>query len=102
VVERQYPTWNWCDGEELRIAKKLEKRYPEEIFNYYLSGLGNLTISATRKARVMAKVGHMLVEVLVDEARLIRYAEKIKKDNAKRPALQEDFASVVPGWSELK
>jgi hypothetical protein len=50
----------------------------------------------------MAKVGHMLVEVLVDEARLIRYAEKIKKDNAKRPALQEDFASVVPGWSELK
>ena len=94
MVERQYPTWNWCDGEELRIAKKLEKRYPEEIFNYYHSGLGNLTISATRKAWVMAKVGHMLVEVLGDEARLIRYAEKIKRTmQSGRP-----FRRILPLW----
>ena len=107
LVEGQYPTWSWHDGEEIRIAKKLEKRYPEEVLNYYRSGLGNLTVSATRKeyarkARVMAKVRHMLVEVLGDEARWIRYAEKIKKDNAKRPALQEEFAAVVSGWRELK
>lgn len=107
LVEGQYPTWSWHDGEEIRIAKKLEKRYPEEILNYYRSGLGNLTVSATRKeyarkARVMAKVRHMLVEVLGDEARWIRYAEKVRKDNAKRPALQEEFVALVPGWSELK
>jgi hypothetical protein len=106
LTKGRYPTSEWGDADEIRTAKKLEKRYPEEILKYYLSGLGNLKVNATRKeyarkAKVMAKVRHVLVEVLGDEARWSNYAAKVKQDNIRRPAFQEEFAAILPGWRDL-
>jgi len=103
----RYPISDWEEGDyDIRAAKKLEKRYPEEILKYYISGLGNLTVNATRKeyarkAKVMAKVRHLLVEVLGDEARWNNYAAKVKRDNIRRPAFQEEFVRTLSGWREL-
>jgi len=106
LSKERYPTSTWDDGDEIRVAKKLEKRYPEKILKYYVSGLGNLTANATRKeyarkAKVMAKVRHLLVEVIGDETRWKKYAGKIKQDNIRRPAFQEEFARVLPDWQRL-
>ena len=70
------------------------------------SGLGNLTVNATRKeyarkAKVMAKVCRLLVEVLGDEARWNKFTAKVKQDNIRRPAFQQEFTKVLPDWREL-
>lgn len=107
LVRGRYPTSPWDDGDyEIKVAKKLEMRYPEEILKYYLSGLGNLNSNAqrkeyARKAKVMIKVRHLLVDVLGDEARWEKFARKVKKDNLRRPAFQQEFADAVPGWRAL-
>jgi hypothetical protein len=106
LIKGRYPTSTWEGDYEIKIAKKLEKRYPEEILKYYLSGLGNLNRNAqrkeyTRKAKVMAKVRHVLVDLLGDEQRWVKFARNVKKDNARRPAFQQEFAIAVPGWQEL-
>jgi hypothetical protein len=106
LIKGRYPTSTWEGDYEIKIAKKLEKRYPEEILKYYLSGLGNFNRNAqrkeyTRKAKVMAKVRHVLVDLLGDEQRWVKFARNVKKDNARRPAFQQEFAIAVPGWQEL-
>lgn len=106
LTEGRYPTWDRDTADEIQAAEKLEKRYPEEILKYYLSGLGNLKVNATpkeyaRKAKVMAKVRRLLVEVHGDEGRWRNYASRVKRDNIRRPAFQEEFARMLPGWREL-
>jgi hypothetical protein len=103
----RYPLTAWDSDYLLQTAKRLESRFPEEILKYYLSGLGNLKTNAVRKeyarkAQVMTKVRRLLVEVLRDKDRWHTFATKVKQDNIKRPAFQEEFAKVVPGWCELK
>jgi hypothetical protein len=103
----RYPLTARDSDYQLQTAKRLERRFPEEILKYYLSGLGNLKTNAVRKeyarkAQVMTKVRRLLVEVLRDKDRWHVFAAKIKQDNIKRPAFQEEFAKVVPGWRELK
>ena len=78
----------------------------EEILKYYLSGLGNLTDSATRKeyvrkAKVMTKVRRLLIEVIGDKGRWEKFALKVKQENIRRPAFQEEFARVLPDWKGL-
>jgi hypothetical protein len=107
LTEERYPTSHWDDGDEILAAERLEKRYPEEILKFYLSGLGNLAVNATRKeyarkAEVMAKVRRLLVGVLGDEARWKKLAAKVKQDQIRRPAFQQEFAKVLPDWRELK
>lgn len=106
LVKGRYPVHDWDGGDELRAAKALEDRFPEEILKYYLSGLYNLKVNATRKeyarnAKVMTKIRHLLVDVLKADARWRDLAGKIKRDNVRRPAFQEEFAAVVAGWREL-
>lgn len=106
LTKGRYPISSWGGEYEIQAAQKLEKRYPEKILKYYLSGLGNLDRNAERKeyarnAEVMVKVRHMLVDVLGDEARWEKFASKIKRDNLRRPAFQQEFAKVISGWQEL-
>jgi len=68
LAEERYPTQSWDGTEELKAAKKLEKRFPEIILKYYLSGLGNLNMNTTRKeyarkAKVMTKIRHMYIDI---------------------------------------
>jgi hypothetical protein len=107
LSKRKYPMSDWYDDYEVRTAKKLEKRFPEEILKYYLSGLGNLKTNATRKeyarkAKVMVNVRRLLVEVMGDQARWVKFASNVKKDNKRRPAFQQEFGKVLPGWQDLK
>ncbi len=106
LTKRRYPISSWAGDYKIQAAQKLEKRYPEKILKYYLSGLGNLDRNAERKeyarnAQVMVKVRRMLVDVLGDKARWEKFASKIKKDNLRRPAFQQEFARLVQGWQEL-
>ena len=107
LTRSRYHLCAWDSAYELQTAKRLEGRYPEAILKYYLSGLGNLKTNAprkeyTRKAQVMKKVHHVLVDVLRDPSRWRDFAIKVKKDNIKRPAFQEEFTKAVPGWQALK
>jgi hypothetical protein len=107
LTRSRYPLYAWDSAYELQTARRLESRYPEAILKYYLSGLGNFKSNAprkeyTRKAQVMKKVHHVLVDVLHDAPRWRDFAIKVKQDNIKRPAFQEEFAKAVPGWQALK
>ena len=107
LTRSRYPLYAWDSAYELQTAKRLESRYPEAILSYYLSGLGNLKTNAprkeyTRKAQVTKKVHHVLVNVLCDASRWRDFAIKVKQDNIKRPAFQEEFTKAVPGWQALK
>lgn len=106
LIGGRYPASDWDDGDELRIAKQLEPLYPEEILKFYVSGLGNLAVNATRKeyirkAKVMARIRRLIIEVVKDEARWKTFASKIKRENIRRPAFQEEFAKELPEWREL-
>lgn len=88
------------------VAEELENRYPEEILMFYESLVGNLNISASRKvysenAVAVARVRRVLVDVMKRTDRWKKYALPIKTNNAKRPAFQDEFASVIPGWKSL-
>jgi len=107
LTRSRYPLYAWDSSYELQTAKRLEDRYPEAILKYYLSGLGKLKTNAprkeyTRKAQVMKKLHHVLADVLRDPSRWRDFALKVKKDNIKRPAFQEEFTKAVPGWQALK
>jgi len=106
LVKDPYPLSSWNVSELEKIAKKLEKRYPEEILQYYLSGLGSFNRNASRttyarKADVMVKIRHLLVEVMGDEARWKKFAISVKRQNIKRPAFQDEFSKRLPDWSNF-
>ncbi len=106
LLKDKYPRYAWDSCDELKTAKQLEDRFPEQILTYYLSGFGNLNNNATRKeyterAKVMLKVRHLLVEIIKDETRWKVFAGKVKSDNLRRSAFQEEFGRVIAGWRDL-
>jgi hypothetical protein len=42
-----------------------------------------------------------MVDVMKDENRWQKFAGKIKQENLRRQAFQDEFAGVVPGWRDL-
>ena len=102
----RYPDTHYDGSEILKIANKLEKMYPQEILNYYKTGLGDINYSSDRKtyahkAGVMAKVRHMWVDVIKTPEKWEDFGRKVKEMNLKRPAFQEEFAKVLHGWKTL-
>jgi hypothetical protein len=73
-------------------SKKIEPVHRQEILDRVLAYIksGN------------AGMDDMLFEVLGHEARWNKYAAKVKQDNIRRPAFQEEFARMLPGWRSLK
>ena len=56
----------------------------------------------SRTAHVTRKVHRVLIDVLRDPSRWHDlFISKVKKDNIKRPAFQEEFAKAVPSWQTL-
>lgn len=106
LLKGRYPIHAWDSCDELKTAEQLESRFPDQILKYYISGLGNLNSNATRKeytqrAGVILKVRRMMVDILKDENRWKAFAGQVKRDNLRRPAFQEEFARIIPGWREL-
>jgi len=94
------------ESELFSIAKRLEVLFPEEILAFYRSSVGNLNVSASRKiyaqnALGIMRVRRVLVEVMKRPEEWKAYALKIKSNNAKRPAFQEEFARVIPDWDSI-
>jgi tetratricopeptide (TPR) repeat protein len=94
------------ESELFSIAKRLEVLYPEEILAFYRSSVGNVNVSASRKiyaqnALAIMRVRRVLVEVMKRPEEWKTYALKIKSNNAKRPAFQEEFTRVIPDWDSL-
>ena len=54
-----------------------------------------------RKAKVMAKIRRVYLDILKSEERWRDFAGKFKRANLRRPALQEECARAMPGWGEL-
>ena len=85
------------------VAEELENRYLEQILKFYELSVGNLDISTTRKiysknAVAVARVRRVLVDVMKKTDEWKKYALRIKTNNAKRPAFQDEFAGVIPDW----
>lgn len=56
---------------------------------------------AARALEAIDKVRHVLVEVLDYKPRWEKFARKVKQDNLRRSAFQQEFADAVPGRREL-
>jgi hypothetical protein len=54
-----------------------------------------------RKADVMVKIRRVLVDVLHNYNRWKTFAKKVKTDNIRRPAFQEEFARRLPEWKKV-
>jgi hypothetical protein len=46
--------------------------------------------------------GHMWINVLKDPEQWAAFASAVKQANHRRPALQEEFAKVIPGYEYQK
>ena len=71
----RYPgPWSGTDPKVLKLAKQLERRFPEQVLEFYMKGLVRLSEPASRTiyaepAAVVARLGHIWVDVLNDPGR---------------------------------
>lgn len=102
----RYPREGWGGYAAIRAAEQLESRYPDEVLAFYMTGLGSLRSTASRKeyarnAQVVVRLRHMWVDVLRQPEKWHAFAKKVKEENQHRPAFQEEFARVIPDWKDV-
>jgi hypothetical protein len=76
----------------LKSLKSLRRSPPDEM--------STGRPESAQMARVW-KIWAPPLDVLKDENRWKAYVGKVKRDNLRRPAFQEEFAKIIPGWREL-
>lgn len=106
MLEMGPPGDRYGSGYNMEVAAQLERMFPDKILEYYRSGLGSLNVNMTRKeyaakAAMMEKVRHMYVDVLKMPEEWETFARRIKRDNVRRSALQEEFAMRIHGWKGI-
>ena len=102
----RYPNARFEVADVLKTAAALEKKYPDRILAFYLSGLPRRYQNATREtyarwANIVAKVRHMWVDVLKAPAKWDTFGRQLKVANLRRSAFQAEFAKIVPEWHQL-
>jgi len=102
----RYPREGYHGYFALRAAEQLETRYPDQVLAFYMTGLGPLGLTASRKeyarnAQVALRLRHMWVDVLRQPEKWRAFAKKVKEENQHRPAFQEEFARVIPDWKDI-
>ena len=53
------------------------------------------------QAEILLRIRHLMLEVINDRKRWEDLAGRIKRENLSKPAFQEEFARVIPGWERL-
>jgi len=93
---------SWSFITELEeVAELIDQLLPEEaeravaLYETFIAGCYE------KAAEIDDSSGNLLVDVLKDTERWQIFAVKVKQDNLKRPAFQEEFAKVVPDWRRL-
>ncbi len=95
------------DGQEgvLHAAAKLEAHRPQKLLAFYQSLLGRLDTAASReeyqrRARFLARIRHMWVDVLKVPEAWTGFARRILASIRRLHACEEEFAAIIPGWPE--
>lgn len=106
LAEMRYADTCYGGSAVLKVAKKLEQKYPDQILSFYMSGLGNLNHNFdrktyARKAAIMNKVRHMWIDVIKCPDKWRNFARNVKAMNMRRPAFQEEFSKAIPDWKNL-
>ena len=106
LSKMRYPDDRFGGDDLLKIAARLEERYPDQILAFYMSGLGKLNQSMQRetyaqKAKIAQKVRYMWLDVIKAPEKWEAFARQVKTANLKRPAFQEEFAKLLPGWNAM-
>jgi hypothetical protein len=88
------------------MAARLESKYPEAILAFYVKGLGDAVGNDDRqgyanKAAMARLIRHVWIDVLKTPEKWEAFARQLKVANRARRAFQDEFAKVVPGWTEL-
>lgn len=94
------------DSRLLALAHTLKIDFPGQVLDFYMKGLRRAGITASRKdyaaqAEILLRIRHLMLEVLNDRKRWEDLAGRIKRENLNKPAFQEEFARVIPGWERL-
>jgi len=103
---QRFPQGYALNSDVFAVAKELEVRYPSEMLAFYQGSAGDLNVTASRKeyatkAKLVAHVRRVFVNVLHQPDEWKAYATTIKRNNYSRPAFQQEFASVIPGWDKI-
>lgn len=105
LSSRPYSWWH-DDSAILTAVASLEKRFPEQVLEFYREGVGDITSAHQRNhyahtAKLLLKIRRVWVEIMGQAVAWEKFARNIKAINIRRPALQEEFGRIIPDWKSL-